>query len=101
MVILALTPTMVIPALTLATVIPEPTPIIHTPTGVGLVGVIRGAGDGVGVGLGSRLAGAGVVGGAVVGVGTAGFAADLLMPVSMAEGSGVAFTAVAVAAIVS
>jgi hypothetical protein len=103
MVILAATPATVIPALTPATVIPEPTPIIHTPTGVGLVGVIRGAG--AGVGPGSRSAGAGAAGGAAEDVGTAGSAvaseADLLMPVSMAEGSGVASTAVAVAAIVS
>ena len=84
-------------------VIPKPTPIIHTPTGVGLAGAIRGVG--AGVGPGSRLAVAGAAGGAAEDVGTAGSAAaseeDSLMPVSMAEGPAVGSTAVAVVAIVS
>src|SRR5271166_6526411 len=97
------TPAMVILEPIPAMVIREPTPIIHTPIRVGLVGVICGVG--AGVGPGSRSAGAGAAGGVVAGVGTAGSAAasaaGLLMPVSMAEGSAVASTAVAVAAIVS
>src|SRR6516162_7220913 len=61
-----------------AMIIPEPTPVIHTPTGVGLDGA-GPAGAGVGVGLsGSRLVGVGEAGGAVADVGTAVSTADLL-----------------------
>ena len=75
-----------------AMVILEPTPIIHTPTGVGLVGAIRGVG--AGVGPGSQLAGVGAAGGVAADAGTADSAADstagLPLRASMAKALAVA-----------